>query len=202
MMLTDSLDSELLQEEKNSFRRKLIAGFLALVFTGGVFAGYLYFRNRHVRQKLSESQASLTVPRGPAKAHILIDDALLKGGQTIIGGTVKNISPETLSDLAVELELKRRSNGTLERMKVPLNPTQLEPNQQGSYSLKVPAQQFGSVRLVSLTGAPEATEFVFTTGPGQKRPLERLEPKVVVVPRPPSRGGEFLNSPDNPARVP
>jgi hypothetical protein len=203
MMLTDSIDSELLQEEKNSFRRKLIAGFLALVFTGGVFAGYLYFRNRHVRQKLAESQATLgTVPRGPAKAHILIDQALLKGGQTIIGGTVKNISQETLSDLAVDLDLKRRNNGTLERMRVSLNPAHLEPNQEGSYSLKVPAQQFSSVRLVSLTGAPEATQLVFTTGPGQKRPLERLEPKVVVVPRPPSRGGEFLNSPDNPARVP
>lgn len=201
-MLTDAVESELLQEEKNSFRRKLIAGFLALVFTGGVFAGYLYFRNRHVRQKLAESQASLPVSRGPAKAHILIDDALLKGGQTIIGGTVRNISPETLSNLAVELELKKRSDATLERMKVPLNPAQLEPNQEGSYSLKVPAQQFGSVRLVSLTSGPETTQLVFTTGPGQKRPLERLEPKVVVVPRPPGRGGEFLNSPENPARVP
>ena len=202
MMLTDSVDSELL-EEKGSFSRKLVAGFLALVFTGSVFAGYLYFRNRHVRQNLAESQAATpNVPRGPAKAHILVDEALLKGGQTLIGGKVKNISQERLSDLSVELELKRRNNGTLERMKVPLNPAQLEPSQEGSYALKVPAQQFSSVRLVSLAGAPEGTQLVFTTGPGQKRPLERLEPKVVVVPRPPSKGGEFLNSPDNPARVP
>lgn len=201
MMLTDSVDSELLQEEKSSFRRKLVAGFLALVFTGGVFAGYLYFRNRHVRQKLAASQAAQTnIPRGPAKAHILVDDALLKGGQTVIGGTVKNISQEKLSDLSVDLELKRRDNGTLERMKVSLSPAHLEPNQEGNYLLKVPAQQFSSVRLASLSA--EATQLVFTTGQGQKRPLERLEPKVVVVPRPPSRGGEFLNSPDNPARVP
>ena len=141
--------------------------------------------------KASESQASLTVPRGPAKAHILIDDALLKGGQTIIGGTVKNISPETLADLMVELELKRRSNGTLERMKVPLNPTQLEPNQQGSYSLKVPAQQFGSVRLVRLTGAPEATSS-FHQGPGQKRPLEDWNPRWWSSPAAIKKGW-FLN---------
>lgn len=202
MMLTDSVDSELL-EERSSFRRKLVAGFLALVFTGSVLAGFLYFRNRHVRQNLAASQAAIpNVPRGPAKAHILVDEARLKGGQTLIGGKVKNISQERLSDLSVELELKRRNNGTLERMKVPLNPAQLEPSQEASYALKVPAQQFSSVRLVSLAGAPEGTQLVFTTGPGQKRPLERLEPKVVAVPRPPSKAGEFLNSPDNPARVP
>jgi hypothetical protein len=204
-MLTDSIDSELLHEEKGSLGRKLIAGLLALLFTGGVLAGYLYFRNRHTRQNLSQSQpptAATNAPKGPAKAHILVDDPLLKGGQTTIGGRVTNISQETLSSLAVDLELKRRMGGTAERMTVPLTPSQLEPNQEGSYSVKLPAQHFSGVRLVSLTGDPNATQLAFTTGPGQKRPPERIEPKVVIVPRPPSKGGEFLNSPDNPARVP
>ena len=204
-MLTDSIDSDLLHEEKGSTGRKLLAGLLALVFTGAVLAGYLYFRNRHTRQSLSASQpraAATTAPKGPAKAHILVDDALLKGGQTIIGGTVKNISQETLSGLAVDLELKRRTGGTAERMTVTLTPPQLEPNQEANYSLKVPAKDFSGVRLLSLTSMPNATQLAFTTAPGQKRPLEKIEPKIVVVPRPPSRGGEFLNSPDNPARVP
>ena len=205
MMLTDSADSELLHEERTSFGRKLIAALLALVFTAAVLAGYLYFRNRHLKQNLAATQpkpALTNVPKGPAKAHVLMDEALLKGGQTIIGGTVKNISQESLSGLAVELELKRRTGGTSERMTVPLTPAQLEPNQEGSYSLKLPAQHFSAVRLVSLMGEPNATQLAFTTGVGQKRPLERIEPKVVVVPRPPSKGGEFLNSPDNPARIP
>ncbi|HKR59454.1 MAG TPA: hypothetical protein VJS64_06940 [Pyrinomonadaceae bacterium] len=205
-MLTDSVDSELLHEEKAAVGPKLIAGLLALVFTAGVFGGYVYFRNRHARQNLAEAQsraaAAANTPRGPAKAHILIDEAMLKGGQTTIGGLVKNISQETLAGLAVDLELKRRTGGALERMTVPLTPAKLEPNQEGSYVLKVPAQHFSAVKLVSLTSDPNATQLMFTTALGQKRPPERLEPKVVVVPRPPSKGGEFLNSPDNPARVP
>ncbi len=204
-MLTDSVDSELLQEEKASWGRKLIAGLLALGFTAALLFGYLYFRNRHLKQNLSESQpgtASTNAPKGPVRAHILMDEALLKGGQTIIGGSVKNTSQETLSGLVVELELKRRTGGTLERTTVPLTPGQLEPNQEGRYTLKLPAQQFSAVKLVNLTSEPNATKLGYTTGVGQKRPLEKIEPKVVVVPRPPSKGGEFLNSPDNPARVP
>jgi hypothetical protein len=115
---------------------------------------------------------------------------------------VKNISQDTLSGLAVDLELKRRAGGNSERMTVALTPPRLEPNQEGTYSLKLPAQHFSGVRLVSLTVEPNATQVAFTTGAGQKRPLERIEPKVVVVPRSPSKGGEFLNTPDNPARVP
>ena len=205
MMLTDSVDSELLHQEKPSFARKLIAGLLALVFTAAVLSGFLYFRNRHMKQTLSESQprpALTNAPKGPVKAHILMDEAMLKGGQTIIAGSVKNISQETLSGVVVELELKRRSGGTSERTTVPLNPGHLEPNQEGRYSLKLPAQHFSAVRLVNLSSEPNATPLAFTTAVGQKRPLEKIEPKVVVVPRPRSKGGEFLNSPDNPARVP
>jgi hypothetical protein len=204
-MLTDSVESELLHEEKGGMGRRLIAALLALAFTATVLVGYLYFRNRHARQTQAEvkSRAAVsTAPKGPAKAHILIDEAMLKGGQTILGGVVKNISQDTLAGLAVDLELKRRTGGTSERMTVPLTPAQLEPSQEGSYVLKVPAQHFSAVRLVSLTSEPNATQLVFTTGPGQKRPPERIEPKVVVVPRPPSKGGEFLNTPDNPSRVP
>lgn len=202
-MLTDSVDSELLHEEKTSFGRKFIAGLLALVFTVAVLSGYLYFRYRHAND-VSEAQrreALANVPRGPIKAHILMDEAISKGGQTIIGGTVKNISPERLSGLAVELELKSRAGRNVERITLPLTPAELEQNQEGKYSVKLP-QNFGAVRLVSLISEPNATQLAFTTGIGQKRPFEKIEPKVVVVPRPRSKGGEFLNSPDNPARVP
>ena len=204
-MLTDSVDSELLHEEKTSFGRKLIAGLLALVFTAAVLSGYLYLRNRHVRENLLESQpreALANVPKGPVKAHILMDEAVSKSGQTTIAGTVKNISQETLSGLGVELELKSRTGRTSERINLPLTPARLEPNQEGKYLVKLPSPNFSAVRLVSLTAEPNGTQLAFTTGVGQKRPFEKIEPKVVVVPRPRSKGGEFLNSPDNPARVP
>jgi hypothetical protein len=204
-MITDSLESELLREEKSSRGRQLLAGVCAILFTAAVFAGYLYFRNRHARLNAAATEppkaSAANLPKGPARAHILVDEALLKGGQTIIGGSVKNISPDTLAGLAVELELKRRTGDETERMNVAVKPDQLAPNEEGRYAVKLPAQHFGSVRLVALKGADSAL-LAFTSAPGQKRPLERLEPKVIVVPRRSTGHGEFLNSPDNPARVP
>jgi hypothetical protein len=203
-MFTESVDSELVIEEKSSASRKLIAGLLAIGVTGAVFLGYVYFRNRHARESAAAAAAKAgpaIAPLGPPKAHILLDEALLKGGQTIIGGTVKNISQETLFGLAVDLELKRRNSRSIEKMRVAVNPSQLAPNDEGQYALKLPAQNFSSVKLVALSGADSAL-LAFSSAPGQKRPLERLEPRTVVVPRTSTSRDEFLNTPDKPARVP
>ncbi len=204
-MLTDSSHTELLIEEKRPVSRKLIALVAALVVSALLISGYLYLRRRHVQQMASvaapTSEYSVVVPKGPAKAHIMVDDAMLKAGQTIIGGTVKNISVEKLTGLSLGLELRRRKDASLEQMWAPIEPADLEPEQEGRYSLKLPAQEYSSVRLVSLrTG--ESALIAFSSSQGQKRPPEKLEPKVVTVPRPAGKGGEFLNSPDNPARVP
>jgi hypothetical protein len=130
-----------------------------------------------------------------------VDEALLKGGQTIIGGTVKNTFNEKLSGLSVELVLRRRKDSTIEQISVPIEPAELEPAQEGYYSLKLPAQEYSAVRLVNLRSG-DSNLLAYTSSLGQKRPPERIEPKVVIVPRTGSRGGEFLNRPDNPARVP
>ncbi|MGH9966974.1 MAG: hypothetical protein ACREBG_03940 [Pyrinomonadaceae bacterium] len=205
-MLTDSTDTEILNDEKRSSGRKLVAAACALLITAALFAGYTYLRKRHTQQMLAgfaqPQQTASNLPKGPPKAHILVDDALLKAGHTLIGGTVKNTSSEKLSRLAVGLELRRRKDGSLEQTFVPIEPSDLEPEQEGRYAIKLPAQQYISVRLVGLQGGADPTLLAYTTSQGQKRPAERLEPKVVTVPRPGSRGGEFLNSPENPARVP
>ncbi len=205
-MLTDSTHTELLIEEKRSTGRTLVAVVCALTATAVVFAGYTYLRKRSAQQRLAAiaSQAPPTsdLPKGPAKAHILVDEALLKGGQTIIGGTVRNISGEKLSGLTVALELRRRKDGSLEQTSAAVEPRDLEPDQEGRYVLKLPAQQYISVRLVGLKGGTDSAPLAYTTGSGQKRPPEKIEPKVVTIPRSGSRGGEFLNSPDKPARVP
>ena len=207
-MLTDSSHTELLIEEKQPASRKLAAILAALLVTALLVAGYTYLRRRHSQQVAAQAlqsqqenaQQNATAPRGPAKAHILVDDALLKGGQTIIGGTVKNTSNEKLSGLSVELVLRRRKDASVEQTSVPIDPAELEPAQEGRYSLKLPAQEYSAVRLVSLRSGDSI--LAYTSSPGQKRPPERIEPKVVIVPRSGSRGGEFLNTPDNPARVP
>jgi len=204
-MLTDSTHTELLIEEKRSTGRKLVAIACAVTVTAIFFAGYTYLRKRTAQQRLAAAiQAPPTsdTPKGPAQAHILVDDALLKGGQTIIGGSVRNISAEKLSGLTVALELRRRKDGSLEQTSAAVEPRDLEPDQEGRYLLKLPAQQYISVRLMGLKGGADSALLAYTTASGQKRPPERIEPKVVTVPRSGRRGGEFLNSPDSPARVP
>lgn len=182
-----------------------MAVLCALTVTGALFAGYTYLRNRNAQQLLAAAAKpppTSDIPKGPAKAHILVDDALLKGGQTTIGGTVRNISAEKLTGLIVALELRRRKDGTLEQTSAAVEPRDLEPDQEGRYVIKLPAQQYMSVRLVGLKGGADSSPLAYSTASGQKRSPERIAPKVVIVPRSGSPGSEFLNSPDNPARVP
>ena len=139
-MLTDTTHTELLIEEKRSTGLKVLAVVCALAVTAIVFAGYTYLRKRTAEQRLAASAtqppSTAAVPKGPPKAHILVDDALLKGGQTIIGGTVRNISAEKLNGLMVALELRRRKDGSLEQTSVALEPGDLEPDQEGRYVSK------------------------------------------------------------------
>jgi len=163
-MLTDPTHTELLIEEKRSTGRMVVAALCALLVTAIVFAGYTYLRKRTAQQRLSataaQAPASTDTPRGPAKAHILVDEALLKGGQTIIGGTVRNISPDKLTGLTVALELRRRKDGTLEQTSVTVEPQQLEPAQEGRYSLKLPAKEYNSVRLADSAGLRVAGRWI------------------------------------------
>jgi len=205
MLTTLPHSEEGFDEPRGSLGLKLIAGICAVVITAAVFSGYAYLRKRHQQQSLANATpalASSNTPKGPPRVHILVDDALLKGGQTIIGGSVKNISREKLGALSVELELRRRKDGAAELRSVPLDPPQLEPEKEGRYSLVLKAQDYGSVRLIGLKSSGDSTLLSYTSSPGQKRSPERPEPNTITVQRPSSGRGEFLNSPDNPARVP
>ena len=133
---------------------------------------------------------------------IIVDEALLQGGKTTIGGVVRNTSTEKLDGLAVELELKRRIGGAVERRLVPLAPAQLDAQQEGHYSLELKAQDYSSAKLVALKAGPNSVALPYATAQGQKRPPERLETKTIIVGKPSGKRSEFLNSPDNPARVP
>jgi hypothetical protein len=202
--MTDSLHQQLYVEPKSSFGLKLIAAISAFVVTISVLVGYAYLRQRHaVNAGAPASAQSSPEPKKPPQALILVDDALLQGNKTLVGGTVKNTSSERLAQVAVELELKRRKDGQPEKKLIGVEPSQLEPGQEGRYSVELKSQEYGSARLIGLRVGPDSTSVAYSSGAGQKRPLERLESKTIVVDRPPSsKRGEFLNSPDNPARVP
>jgi hypothetical protein len=131
----------------------------------------------------------------------LVDDPLLDKGSTIIGGRVKNISKQELTGLTIALELMRRKDGGAEQASVVVEPARLQPEEEGVYTLKLSSQRYGSIRLIGLKADPQSTLVAYSSSAGRKRAPERLEPKTVVVKRS-SRKGEFLNTPDNPTRVP
>ncbi|MEP6569254.1 MAG: hypothetical protein ABJC10_05710 [Acidobacteriota bacterium] len=203
--MIESHHEELFAEPRSSMRPKLFGGLAAILITALVFTGYTLLRKRHAED--SGSLALLSpVPAGdtskPPRALIIVDEALLQGGKTVVGGIVRNTSAEKLQELSVELELKQRKGGVTETRLVPLDPKQLESQQEGRYSLELKAQDYSSVRLVALKAGPGLQPLAYTTAQGQKRPPERFEPKTIIVGRPSGKGGEFLNSPDNPARIP
>lgn len=204
--MIDSHQDELFVESKRSIAPTVLAGLAALVITALVFTGYTILRKRHAQSTASlilvgEPQAAQ--PRKPPKALIMVDDALLQGSKTIIGGTVKNTSTEKLEGLSVEIELKRRKDGVPEKQMVTLEPSNIEPDHEGRYSLQLKTQDYGSARLVALRAGSTLASVPYTTAAGLKRLPERLDSKTVIVGKPASKSGrEFLNSPDNPARVP
>jgi hypothetical protein len=142
-----------------------------------------------------------TGPKGPALAHIVIDEPSLSKGMTTIGGVVKNISKQELTGLSVVLELRRRKDGGLEESVLPVTPAQLQPEQEGSYAVTLPAQNIASIRLVGLKSDLQSALIAYSSSQGKKRTPERLEPRTIVVKRS-GKPGEFINSPDNPGRVP
>ena len=140
-----------------------------------------------------------------AEANIFIDEAMLAKPYAIIGGAVENIGAQRLEKLSVEIELKRREDGSVERREVSVEPADLEPGQQGKFSLKVLSEEWSGSRVVRLrSGAREPQEIAFRPQPGAKRPPEKVKPNVVIVKTPAQKKGnsDFINTPDTPYSVP
>jgi hypothetical protein len=194
---------EPLTQQNDSTRRKLLAVVCAVVITAVLFAGYAAVRKYHERQVRANTPPPVPTPtpKGPALAHVLIDEPTLEKNMTTVGGVVKNISNQQLSGLTVTLEFRRRKDGKPEQRILRITPAELQPQEEGSYAAKFSIEDFASVRLASLQAGPEFTSIVYRSSQGKKRPPERLQPQVVVVKRG-GKPGEFLNTPDNPGRVP
>jgi len=195
---------EAIAREHDSSRRKLLAVVCAVGITAVLLIGYGYIRKYHAQRILANNTPPPVTdsgPKGPPLAHVVVDEPTLSQGMTTIGGVVKNISKQQLTNVSVVLELRRRKDGGLEQSLLPVTPAQLQPDQEGAYSMKAPAQDFASIRLAGLKADPQSTLIAYSSAQGKKRPPERLEPRTIVVKRA-GKPGEFLNSPDNPARVP
>ena len=200
--MSNSLNEELLLEPKTSTGLKIIAVLAAVVVAALLLGGYFMLRKRHA--ETIAASIPVAEPRPEPKALILVDDATIGGGKSTLAGTIKNTSNETLSNLQVELELKSRKGAGAEKRLVPVEPADLQPNQEGRYSIQLAVQDYASARLIGLKSGGDLAAVPYTTGQGQKRQPERLESKTITVDKRPPGGkrDEFLNSPDNPARVP
>jgi hypothetical protein len=207
--ISDSLletdDSQLRQDKSSAVR--VVSIIIALAITAGLLAGYLIWRKWH-EEKVSVDRQSATQPVRPAlpqKAQVFMDESVRKGSQAIISGTVRNISNENLTNLTVEVELTHRKDGSTEVRSLDLEPKDLGPAQESRYSLTLTGD-YRSIKLLRLKSGQQAEEIGFKTAPGAKRPLERAPEttRTIIIERPstPKQGEEFINTPDNPSRIP
>ena len=195
---------EAIARERDSSKRKLLAVVCAVGLTAILLVGYGYIRKFHAQKLIADTTpppAAETGPKGPPLAHVVVDEPTLEKGMTTIGGVVKNISKQDLNGVSIVLEFRRRKDGGIEENVLPVTPAQLKPDQEGSYSLKVSAQDFASIRLAGLKADPQSSLIAYSSSQGKKRTPERLEPKTIVVKRG-GKPGEFINTPENPGRVP
>ena len=189
------------EEEKRHGRRLLIGLLCALLLTGSVLGGYLYLRKRHERQVAANLEVE-NKKKAP-KVEVFVDEATVNGKTTLLGGTIHNISNESLHNVAVELQLRRRLGGGIETRAVTPDTTELPPDGKARYTLELPVQNYVSVTFLGVIAGDNHAEVAFKALPGTARPpLDSPAAKTVIVNRPAPRGEQFINTPSNPGRVP
>ena len=189
---------------RKSLAAKIWPALLALALTVGLLGGYFYLRGRNERTLAARrAEAEKTKAVAPPVAQIFQDEVRLAGGQAVVGGTVRNISGEKLEGLSVEIELKKRIGGGTEVRQVSVEPRDLQPGEDGKYSLQIVPKDWSGSRVARLMSAASGGEIPFKPEMGARRPAEgRPAPKVVVEPRPRQKGDDFINTPDTPVRIP
>jgi hypothetical protein len=205
MQTLNQLETEPLpiEEEEQRHTRRLSIGILcALVLTGIVLGGYLYLVKRHERQ-VAAAVAAGTVEKEKAKVEVAVDEATTQGKKSVLSGTIHNISNQTLSNVAVELQLRRRAGGGTEVRVVTPESSELAPDARTQYRLELPVQDYVSATFSRVLTGDAHVAIAFKAVPGTERPpLPSPPSKTIVVGRPAPRDGEFLNSEKDPARVP
>jgi hypothetical protein len=190
------------EEEKRRTQRLLVGMLCAVVLTGAVLGGYMWLRKRHERQVAAAAEAE--VKRKAPRVEVFVDDALVNGKTTTLGGTVHNISNETLQNITVELQLRRRVGSGLDTRVVVPEMTDLAPDARAHYSVQVATDDYISATFFRVAGGTDRAAVPFKALPGTPRPpMEPPGSKTIIVDkRSPGKGDEFINTPNNPGRVP
>ena len=196
----DSLPFE--EEEKRHGRRLLVGILCALLLTGAIFGGYLLLRKRHERQLAAAAELTRTKALAP-RIEVFVDEPTMDGKKTLLGGTLHNISGEALRNLSIDLELRQRKGGGLEIRTLTPDQTELGPDAKARYTVELQVTDYSSARLVRIVGGDTSAAVPFRALPGTPRPpMEAPSAKTVIVNRPARHGEEFINTPNNPVRVP
>lgn len=189
---------------RKSLAAKVWPALLALILTVGLVGGYFYLRARNERTLSAQrAEAEKAKEVAPPVAQVFQDEVRLAGGQAVVGGTVRNISGEKLEGLSIEIELKSRAGGGTEARQVAVEPRDLQPGEEGKFSLQIVPKAWGGVKVARLLSAAREGEVPFKPELGARRPAEpRPSPKVIVEPRPRRKGDDYINTPDTPIRIP
>lgn len=205
MQILNQLETEPIpieEEEKRHTRRLLVGVLCALILTGSVLGGYIYLRKRHERQ-VAAAVAAERVAKSKPKVEVIVDDAMIDGKKSILSGTVHNISGEALHNVAVELQLRKRTGGGVETRVVTPETTELAPDARARYRLEVAVQDYSSATFSKvLTGDPHVAVVFKAMAGAERPPMEAPGSKTVVVSKPAPKGEEFLNTEKNPGKVP
>ena len=205
MQILNQLETEPIpiEEEEQRHTRRLVVGVLcALVLTGSVLGGYLYLRKRHERQ-VATAVAAENAKKAAPKVEVLVDDAVVEGKKSRLSGTIHNISNEPLRNVAVVLQLRKRTGSGVETRFVPAEATDLAPDARTRYSLEIATPDYVSATFAKVVIGDDHVAVAFKAAPGAPRPpMETPAPKTIIVQRPAPKGEQFLNSEKNPAKVP
>jgi len=190
------------EEERRRTKRLLIGVLCAVLLTGAVLGGYLALRKRHERQVAAAAEAE--VKRKAPRVEVFVDDALVNGKTTTLGGIVHNISNENLQNIAVELQLRRRVGAGLDTRVVQPEMTDLAPDARAHYSIQVATDDYISATFSRVVSGSDRAAIPFKALPGNPRPpMDAPASKTIIVDkRNPGKGDEFINTPNNPGRVP
>src|ERR1044072_3090588 len=172
MQTLNQLETEPLpiEEEERRHTKRLVVGVLcALLLTGSVFGGYLYLRKRHERQ-VAVAAAAEKVEKEKPKIEVAVDEARTEGKKSVLSETIHNISAETLYNVAVELQLRRRTGGATETRIVTPADSELGPDARTQYRLELAVQDYGSATFSRVVTSDTHLAIAYRAMPGAARP--------------------------------
>jgi hypothetical protein len=181
---------------ENTVRFKPSALFLSALLLSaslvGCKGGHSANENPFIAQTTKQKTATEPV------LSVIENEPTLKGSQSVIGGSIRNVSGERLEDLFLELELTRRGDDSKQVQLIPVAPASLAPGEEGLYAITLSNRDWAGSKILRVRSGSSEEGLAFISQPGAKRPPERTpDGKIIIVRKPRTEGDDFLNSPDD-----